>query len=218
MPLFEKAYWRSSQRFLYRKHPAFSPKRKHFEPEDFSPYANRFANDLTLEENQEEIRRVYENCVTLLKNKRSKMERGDTSLEAAQFRFQIHAGQDPLNPASILLLRQLNVKIPLNELPAHFDELFPYQPSEIVIPFESRVNQLEILEILEHWEERLEGRLEESSDRNLLMLHLKSGFTMAVDLAARELVFSKEGVEGVVALSAAISGDLKSLGIRKELE
>lgn len=217
VPLFDKAYWRSSQRFLYRKHAGFSSKKKHFEPDGLSTYAERFAADLTLEDNREEIRRIYENCVTLLKNKRSKMDRGDSSLETAQFRFLILVSQDQADPTQILVERHLTVKLPLNELPEHFDELFPWKPEQIVIPFDSRADQRELLEILEHWEERLGGKLEESADRRELKLHLPSGFSMAVDLAKRELVFAKEGVEGVSALSSAVAGDLKSLGIKKEL-
>lgn len=216
-PVFEKAYWRSEQRFLFRKHPQFSSKKKHFEPEEHSSFAERFAEQLTLEDSREEICRIYENCVTLLKNKRSKMERGDRSLEAAQFRFTILAGQDPVDPASILVSRHLLVKTPLNELPPHFDDLFPWKASEIVIPFESQAGHRELLEILEHWEELLGGRIEESADQNLLRLHLPSGFSMGVNLACRELSFLRSEVEGVVALAAAVAGDLKALGMRKAL-
>jgi|GEM_PF-5513303 len=217
VPLFEKAFWRSSQRFLYRKHAAFSSKRKHFEPEELSTYAERFANDLTLEDNREEIRRIYENCVTLLKNKRSQMDRGDLSLETAQFRFLILVSQDQKDPSQILIERHLTVKLPLNELPPHFDELFPWKPEQIVIPFDSRASQRELLEILEHWEERLGGRLEESADQAELKLLLPSGFSMIVDTTKRELVFEKSGIEGVCALAANVAGDLKSLGIKREL-
>jgi hypothetical protein len=218
IPLFDKAYWRSRQRFLFRKHAAFSKQRKHFEPEEFSAYADRFAKDLTLDDSREEIRRIYENCVTLKLAKRSSMDRGDTSLETGLFRFELEVSQDPRDHSSILIERRLHVKLPLNELPAHFDELFPWKATEIVIPYDSRADLQEMLEILEHWEEKLSGRLEESADRNELRLHLPSGFSMAVDLASRELVFGKQGIEGVGALAASVASDLNALGIRKELE
>jgi len=217
VPLFEKAFWRRTQSLLFRKHPEFSPKRKHFEPENHSRHAERFASDLTLEECREEIRRIYENSVILLKNKRSRMERGDQSLDAAQFRFTINVTQDSNDPAFLLYERVLVIKIALNELPSYFDDLFPWKATEIVIPFDSRASQREILEILEHWEERLGGKLEESANQELLKLNLRSGFSMTVDLSRRELVFAKENFEGVVRLATAISGDLQSLGIKKEL-
>ena len=95
VPLFDKAYWRSRQRFLYRKHAGFSKQRKHFEPEDFSTHAERFAQDLTLEDNREEIRRIYENCVTLLTAQRSQIERCATSRETNLFLFRpFHRGDE----------------------------------------------------------------------------------------------------------------------------
>lgn len=216
-PDFENAYWRREQRVLYRKHPAFSPKKRHFEPESHSSLAERFAEDLTLEESREEIRRVYENCVVILRAKRSRMERGDRSLVTDAFRYRILALQDPLDPASLLVSRQLHVNAPLNELPEHFDDLFPWKAEEIVVPFSGGGGRKELLETLEHWEEKLGGRIEESADQSVLTLRLGSGFALALHLRGRELAFAKRGVEGVRALAAAVAGDLKSLGLARSL-
>ena len=216
-PVFERAFWRSSGSVPYRRHAAFSAKKKHFEPEDHSPYAERFALELAREACLEEIHRVYENSVTLLGEKRSKMEKGEASLDCSHFRFEIRVAQDPADPAQVLYSRRLEVKVPLNKLPEHFDDIFPWKPTEVVVPFEGSPTRKELLEALEHWEERLKGKLEESVDGETLRLRLPSGFTMTVEQASRELVFARADTEGVRALSASLAADLKALGITKSL-
>jgi hypothetical protein len=216
-PDFEKAYWRSVRRLRYRDQEGFSKKKGHFEPEDHNAFANRWAEELTREASSSEIRQIYENAVVILGNRRSEMDRGDQSLDCNQFRFTIQAIQDPEDPAQILQTRSLWIKIALNRLPAHFDDLFPYRPNELVVPFKSQCDRREILVTLEDWEANLKAKLRESADQNILSLDLPSGFTMTVDLTAQETIFSKIHTEGVCALGPAIAQDLKSLKITKQL-
>lgn len=216
-PVFERAYWRSEERLPYRRHAAFSPKKKHFDPEEHSSHAERFAHELARQPLLEEIHRVYENAVALLGEKRSRMEKGEGSLEAPRFRYEVRAHQDPSDPGLVLYTRRLDVKAPLNELPEHFDDLFPWKVTEVVVPFEGAPGRRELLGALEHWEERLGGKLEESADGSVLRLRLRSGFTMTVSAASRELVFARAGTEGVRALASALAADLKGLGLAKSL-
>jgi len=216
-PAFEKAYWRSVRRFRYRDQEGFSKKKGHFEPEEQNSFASRWAMELTREESGTEIRQIYENAVVILGNRRSIMSRSDDNLDCPQFRFSIQATQDPADPTMILQTRSLWIKIPLNELPEHFDDLFPYRPSELVVPFSSQSDRKEILVILEDWEALLKGKLEESADQNTFRLTLPTGFSLGVDLNARETVFTKEDTEGVCALGPAIAQDLKSMKISNQL-
>lgn len=217
LPSFEKAYWRSVSRIRYRDHSNFSKKKRHFEPEDHNAFATRWAEELTAEENAAEVKQIYENTVTILGNRRSQMEKGDQSLDCEQFRFTIAPVQDPEDPRQIMIVRCLWIKIPLHSLPAHFDDIFPFRPDEIVVPITAHSNSREILALLEFWESKLNGRLQESADQTQIRLNLKSGFSMGVDLRNQETSFSKVGVEGPGSLSAAIATDLKSLGIMKSL-
>lgn len=216
-PAFEKAYWRSVRRFRYRDHPEFSKKKGHFEPEDHNSFAARWAEELTRAESSAEIRQIYENSVVILGNRRSAMNRSDQELDCPQLRFAIHATQDPADPAQILQTRSLWIKIPLNELPEHFDDLFPYAPTELVVPFTGRSDRKEILMILEDWEAHLKGKIEESADQSMFRLVLRTGFSMAVDLSAHETVFAKANEEGVCTIGPAIARDLKELKITKQL-
>lgn len=216
-PAFEQAYWRSVRRFRYRDQPGFSKKKGHFEPEEKNSFAARWAAELTREESSAEIRQIYENAVVILGNKRSAMDRSDDTLECPQFRFTVAAVQDPEDPAQILQTRSLWIKAPLNKLPEHFDDLFPYRPSELVVPFTGESDRKVILELLEDWEAALKGKLEESANQLVFRLNLDTGFSMAVDLNVRETIFSKNNFEGVCALVPAIAQDLKSLKIKKRL-
>ncbi|MGZ3693242.1 MAG: hypothetical protein ACXWQO_03490 [Bdellovibrionota bacterium] len=217
-PSFEEGYWRSTERIAYTDHAGFSKKKKHFEPEGHSQFANRWAAELTREEHLAEVRQIYENSVVILGNKRSQMDRGDQSLDCTQFRYTIEAEQDPADHTSILVTRSLTVKVPLNSLPEHFDEIFPYKPTELVVPFTGNTDTRKMLEVFEEWESKLSGQIEESADQSLITLRLKSGFTMAVDLNSHEALFAKTSVEGVKGLAGAVAQDLKSMGITKKLE
>lgn len=217
-PVFEEGYWRSTERVRYRDHTAFSKKKKHFEPEEHNSFASRWASELTREEHETEIRQIYENSVVILGNRRSQMDRGDRTMDCKQFRFTIEATQDPEDAAQILVVRNLSVKIPLNELPPNFDEIFPYKPTELVVPFLGDADSREMLETLEEWEARLGGRIEEGARQTLLKLHLKSGFSLQVDLDSREAIFAKSSTEGVSALAGAVAEDLRSIGITRKLE
>ncbi len=216
-PDFEKAYWRSVRRSRFRDQPGFSKKKGHFEPEEHNAFAARWAEELTREESGAEIRQIYENAVVILANRRSAMERNDETLDCRQFRFTIEATQDPADPEMILQTRRLWIKIPLNELPAHFDDLFPYAPQELVVPFTGQSDRKEILMILEDWEARLRGKIQESADQNLFRLQLPSGFALAVDLRARETVFSQANQEGVCVMGPAIANALRELKLGKRL-
>lgn len=216
-PAFEKGYWRTRRRVRYRDYANFSRKKGHFEPEDRNAFAERWAAELTREESAAEIRQIYENAVVILGNRRSSMERSDTELEAPQFRFTFEARQDPEDPAQILEIRSLWVKAPLNKLPEHFDDLFPYRPSELVVPFTGNMDRREILMLLEDWEAELKGKLGESADQSIFCLNLGSGFSLTVDLLQGETVFAKRSFEGVCSLGPALAQDIKGLRIRKKL-
>ena len=217
VPSFEQAFWRSRQRLRYRDFTSFTKKKGHFEPEEANAYAKRFAEELTREESSAEIRQVYENAVVILGNRRSTMDRSDRSLDCPQLRFTVEAEQDSEDPSRVLVTRSLWVKTPLNELPPHFDDLFPYRPEELVVPILGTLDRREILVALEDWEHVLKGRLSENSDQSVYQLRLPSGFTMAVDLCARETCFGEEGVSGVIPLANSVSRDLKSLRIKAAL-
>jgi len=217
VPSFEKAFWRSRQRVRFRDCEGFAKKKGHFEPDEHNSYAARWAEELTREESAAEVRQVYENGVVILGNRRSAMERSERILDCAQFRFTVEATQDPLEASCILISRQLWIKIPLNELPAHFDDLFPYRPEELVVPIQGTLERRAILLALEDWEHALKAKLSESTDQNLYRLRLKTGFSLQVDLSARETIFSEEGISGVTALGLSVARDLKSLRIQKRL-
>jgi hypothetical protein len=217
VPSFEQAFWRSRQRLRFRDFTSFTKKKGHFEPEEANAYANRFAEELTREESSAEIRQIYENAVVILGNRRSTMDRGDRSLDCPQLRYTAEAEQDSEDPSHVLVTRSLWVKTPLNKLPPHFDDLFPYRPEELVVPIDGTLDRREILVALEDWEQALKGRLSENVDQSVYQLRLPSGFTMAVDLNARETCFGAESVSGVLPLAIAVSRDLKSLRIHAAL-
>lgn len=217
VPSFEQAFWRSRQRLRFRELVGFAKKKGHFEPEDYNSYANRFAEELTREESAEEIRQIYENSVVILGNRRSTMERSERAFDCTQLRFSVEAAQDPEDASRVLVVRSLWVKIPLNKLPPHFDDLFPFPPEELVVPIEGTLDRRAILESLENWEHALKGRLSENKDQSEYRLQLPGGFTMAVNLNARETIFGQDGITGVSRLAVTVAGNLKSLRINKPL-
>ncbi|MGZ3717916.1 MAG: hypothetical protein ACXWR1_06360 [Bdellovibrionota bacterium] len=217
VPSFEKAFWRSRQRIRFRDCEGFAKKKGHFEPEEHNAYAGRWAEELTREESAAEVRQVYENSVVILGNRRSAMERSERLLDCAQFRFSVEAMQDPEEASFILISRQLWVKTPLNELPEHFDDLFPYRPEELVVPIQGTLERKAILLSLEDWEHTLKAKLSENADQSFYRLRLPSGFSLSVDLSNRETIFSEEGISGVTALGPSVARDLKKLRIQKRL-
>ncbi len=200
----ESGYWRLVRRTRFRDHPGFSKKKKHFEPEGHSAFALRWAAELTREEVREEIHRIYENSVTVLGTKRSKMERGEQFLDCPHFRFTIDVTQDGEDAGNILVTRSLSLKVSLASLPENFDTIFPEAPGELVLPFSGNAGLRELLEVLEEWETKLKGKLEESVNQQELILHLPDGYRVTVDVQARELRFSRSTVAGVVALAEAL--------------
>ncbi len=216
-PQFERAYWLSEDRLPYRRHPGFSSKKRHFEPEEHSAQAERFARELAREASLAEIHRIYENCVSLLAEKRSRMEKSESLLECSLFRYEVRVFQDPSDPALVLYSRRLDLKCALNQLPEAFDEVFPWKLSHVVVPFEGEPTRRELLEALESWESRLQAKIEESADGLSLRLRFGSGLLMAVEQGPRELVFSRRGEEGVRRLASVLSSDLSVLGLTRGL-
>lgn len=212
-PNFEKAHWRSRRHLRFREVEAFSKKKGHYEPEEHNSFAGRWAAELTLPEAKEEIRQVYENAVSQLGEKRSKMEKSERELDTPAFRYLLDAEQDSGDPRLILLTRTLWVKSELRALPPLFDTIFPIGFDEIVVPFSGGATHKEILVILEEWESTLNGKLEENDEQ--LRLRLPSGFLLAVDFEARETSFAKAGVEGALLLASAVAAELKTLKFQR---
>lgn len=214
-PDFGQMYWRIEDRTLFRKHPLFSKKRGHFEPEVRKAAADKWAQDLMREETKIEITQIYENSVRSLGLKRSSLKKGDQTLDSEFFRYIIQISQDHNDPRSILRDRRLNILIPLASLPIQFDDVFTFGFNELVIPFKGHPTHRDLLLLFEEKVDLFGASLEENEDNGVLRLIFPTGSSMTVNLFTHEVSFSKATVTGVLSLAKELLGDIATLGFQK---
>lgn len=211
-PNFKESFWRSVDQSPFKKHPNFN-RQRHFEPERLSSAMDKFALELTEEDAQNEIKKIYENCVSRLGLKRSSLKKGERTLDCSLFRFTIDASQDTQIPRNLVVHRRLKLLVEPASLPLDFDDVFPRSPDELVIPYRGQPTHLDLLKLFEIQEENTEARLEEDEAAGYLRLRYPEGATLAVHRKAHEISLSKGVTSGVMSLSRSFATDLANLGL-----
>jgi hypothetical protein len=166
----------------------------HFAPEKVNSSSNKYIQTISLQEIEEEIQEVYENCKNILGLKRREIEKetdnGGGSIENYIFRFYLEINQNELNPASADITRRLIIRIPRSELASNFHSVFPVQPNEIIIPIDGKIDFDDLVEKFENLEEEIGGDLKEDDSKGIIAYTTTDNLTITINTADRELIIN----------------------------
>jgi hypothetical protein len=137
-PDYAGASFRRVETRPFRKLPGFNRKNGHFEPTYRSDKATAFAGDLLQEEIAKEIQAIYSRAKSVLDLKsrevKTNVSNGGGSVDTDTFRFALSVDQSSTDPANVTIEREISLRVSRPELPDNFDEIFPTEVNELVIP------------------------------------------------------------------------------------
>lgn len=166
----------------------------HFPPTKVNSTGNSYIQTISLQEIEEEIQEVYENCKSILGLKRREItketDNGGGSIENDIFRFYLEINQNEQNPALADITRRLIIRVPRLELAPNFHEVFPVQPNEIMIPIDGKIDFDDLVEKFENLEEEIGGDLKEDDAKGIIVYTTTDNLTITINTANREMIIN----------------------------
>lgn len=167
--------------------------KKHFVPDVVNATSNAFIQRVFEGDVEEDIQTVYNNAKDILSLRRRDISAGISnggSVECAAFRYAVDVQQDSDNPRQALITRTLTIRVPRAKLPENFDDIFPTQINEIVIPILGHPVYEDLVDSFENLEDLEGGKLVENPLTEEIEYTTANGISMAIDLENKLLIIS----------------------------
>jgi len=150
----------------------FNKKKGHFIPQNLNTYADNFVKNLIDDDIREELKEIYDSAKRILKLKRRDIDKssgdGGGTVETEFFRYYLDVEQNPDDCTEALITRRLIIRAKISELPEDFDDIFPINIDEIVIPVAGSLDFDDLVDAFENLEESMGGNLEEDDDSGII--------------------------------------------------
>lgn len=189
---FSKVSFRKITTIPIKKAQGF--KKTHFIPDRVNSDTNAFTQKVFLVDLQEEIQEIYENTKTILGLRKRHIDTtanaGSGSVECEFFRYFIDVEQSPAAPSEAKITRRLIIRVARNELVGNFDEIFPKQINEIVIPFEDEFDFNELVERFENLKEIDGGHLYDNEMEGKIEYTNSNGVIIKLDMDKVEMMIT----------------------------
>lgn len=210
-----EAYLRSKDNGPIKSLPGFEKKRGHFIPDYHSSKVTEFVQRLLAEKIQSESKEVYDRAKSILKLKRKQISRNfyevSANVDCELFRIEWKSEQNPQNPAEYLLTRIVKLRAQLPQLPDDFDEIFPVEPDEFVIPIRGKLNFDYIADQFEALSDEIDGTFDEDEDRGIVCIKSNEETWFTVNLQSNEFIVYPSRQPGCVMLLKAVSKEMAKL-------
>jgi len=169
-------------------------KKSHYVPDKLSSSGNSFIQSVFEEEVKEEIQVIYQNTKEILSLRKRQIiynaEAGYGNVENDFFRFFLEVVQSQEDPNCARVTRKLQIRVKRNELPENFDDIFPKQIDEIVIPVEGEIDFDELVERFENLEYADGGKLYDNELKREIEYQTYSGLSILLKINEMELIIT----------------------------
>lgn len=169
-------------------------KKSHFIPEKISSSGNSFIQNLFEQELKNEIQEVYENTKEVFSLRKRQIDYGAKSgygnVENDFFRFFIEVEQNPHEPSQAKVTRKLQIRVNRNQLPENFDDIFPKQIDEIVLPIQGEIDFDELVERFENLADEDGGKLSDNELKGEIEYQTYSGLSITINTSDMELIIN----------------------------
>ena len=149
---------------------------------------------LKFEIKKEEIQTIYENTKDILSLRKRQIEtvaeQGGGSVECDVFRYYIDIEQSSTDPAEAKVTRKLVIRVKRSDLAENFDDIFPHQIDEIVIPYEGKFDFDDLVEKFENLEDIDGGKLYDNEMKGEIEYKTYSGLSIKVNMEELEVVIT----------------------------
>lgn len=169
-------------------------KKGHFVPEKQGGAFNSFIQSVFEEEVKTEIQEIYENTKEILSLRKRNIQYGADAgygnVENEYFRFELTVEQNPDEPSEAKVIRTLQIRVDRNKLPENFDDIFPEQIDEIVIPVSGNIDFNDLVEKFENLEDEDGGKLSDNEIKGEIEYQTYSGLSIIIDINEMVLIIS----------------------------
>jgi len=169
-------------------------KHSHFLPKRVDESSNSFIQTVFNDELEKEIQKIYEKTKTVFSLRKREIEygveEGKGSIDNDFFRYSITVEQDSDNPVLAEVTRKLEIRVNRESLPERFDDVFPKQIEEIVIPIQGLIDFDELVEKFENLELLDGGKLSDNELKGEIEYQTSDGLTISISLEEMELSIS----------------------------
>lgn len=166
----------------------------HFAPDRVNSSGNSFIQRVFEENLKEEIQTIYENTKDILSLRRRQIEiiaeQEGGSVECDTFRYYINVEQNPHESSEARVTRNLVIRVKRSELAKNFDDIFPNQIDEIVIPYEGTFDFDDLVEKFENLEDVDGGKLYDNEMKGEIEYKTYSGLSIKVNIGDLEVVIT----------------------------
>ncbi|MEA5405579.1 caspase family protein [Arcicella sp. DC2W] len=193
--------------------------RGHFIPDKVSASGNLFIQRVFNDNLEEEIQEIYQNTKEVLSLRKRHIqivsEVGGGSVECDTYRYFIEVEQSSDNPAEAKMVRRLIIRVRREELVENFDDIFPQQIDEIVIPYEGKIDFDELVEKFENLKDEDRGKLYDNEMKGEIEYTTYSGLTIKVDVEDLEITITPNKTMKCLELIDTTIEGLKKISIGK---
>ncbi len=190
-------------------------KEGHFPPTKVGSSGNGYIQSISENEIKKEIQEVYENTKSILNLKRRVIQKGSDagggSIENSIFRYFIEINQHDKNPALAVIKRRLVIRVSRKELPADFNDIFPVQINEIVIPIDGEVDFDDLVEKFENLADEVGGELKEDDDKGIIIYRTTENLTITISTEYKEMIITPNVSLGCLQLIDYAAEGLKKI-------
>ncbi|HEX2846248.1 MAG TPA: caspase family protein [Chitinophagaceae bacterium] len=184
-------------------------------PKFISRTTQQFVQKVFFEEIQGEIGEIVEQTKDIFK-----LRDGDISydcqdegghVETEYFKYYIRAGQHERNPSLAVITREIYPLIPLKDLPADFDSIFPIGIDELIIPIIGKVNFDDLAGKFENLRESEGGDLSANRMTGSIEYISSRKTSLTIDTGKGELIITRYALMGAMELIQSSIEDIRQL-------
>lgn len=209
-PSIHDAIFSGEQTRTYKSLPGFTWKKGHSAPVSHTARANSWAQELLADEISDELQTIYSNVRKLLKIKSSSISKevvdGGGSIDTDLFRFELMAGQNEDDASKATVRRTLVLRVPPNELPAQFDDVFPVPLKTCELPMPGIKGQFSALvDQFDDMLDDMDAELDEDPTSGLITVTTSTRDSVRFDTTRERITFQLSATKGCVDMLARLA-------------
>jgi hypothetical protein len=210
VPDFSDAYFSGEETRRFKSFEAFTWKKGHSVPTEYSASAAAWARRLLSDDVAQELQEVAVQARKILKVRSKDIAKqedtGSGSVATDVFRFEIEADQNREDPSETVLRREIRLRVPHTKLPADFDDIFPGTVDTFFVPVPgTKGRYTELLDAIEVREEDTGASSEGDQTKGTIDVRLEDGTQLLIDTEREIMMVKVLGASGCLSVIEGLS-------------
>jgi hypothetical protein len=211
VPDFSEAYFSGEDTRPFRSFEAFTWKKRHTVPKEYSQSAAEWAQRLLSEDVAQELQEVAVQARKVLKLRSKDIDKPDSEsgsgiVSTDVFRFEIEADQSHEDPGKTVVRREIRLRVPYSKLPADFDDIFSGTVDTFLVPVPgTKERYTELLDAIEVREGDSGHTSEGDQTKGTIDVRLKDGTQLHINTKLEIMKVKVSGAKGCLSIIEGLS-------------